>query len=188
MKYIKSYKLFESLTPDNQITIEQFLDNIGIRENKQQIVEWWNQNRSEIQIYYFQFSSQPIAGVSLGTNTIAINSSLPMPPHVKLFLALHESRHCDQHADGILMPGYYDTVVNGDKDSFLQSYRELEKDANDFAINSMRSIGFEREMNREEGRLRGNEGAGNMVYQMMKNDINKFNPVDFIDLLKKQIL
>jgi hypothetical protein len=48
------------------------------------------------------------------------------------------------------MPGYYDNVVNGDKDSFLQSYRELEKDANDFAINSMRAIGFEREMNREE--------------------------------------
>jgi hypothetical protein len=189
MKHIKSYKLFESLTPDNQITIEQFLDNIGIRENKQQIVEWWNQNRSNIKIYYFQFNSpQPIAGVFLGTDTIAINSRLPMPPHVKLFLALHESRHCDQHAEGILMPGYYDTVVNGDKDSFLQSYRELEKDANDFAINSMRSIGFEREMNMEEMRLRGNEGAGNMVYQMMTNDINRLNSTDFIDLLKKQIL
>ena len=189
MKYIKNYKLFESLTPDNQITIEQFLDNIGIRENKQHIVEWWNQNRTTIKIYYFQFNSpQPIAGVFLGTDTIAINSRLPMPPHVKLFLALHESRHCDQHAQGRFMEGYYHTVVNGDREAFLQSYSELERDANDFAINSMRSIGFEREMNMEEMRLRGNEGAGNMVYQMMKNDINRFNPEDIFDLLKMQIL
>jgi hypothetical protein len=27
-----------------------------------------------------------------------------------------------------------------------------------------------------------------MVYQMMTNDIRRLNPVDFIDLLKKQIL
>ena len=52
----------------------------------------------------------------------------------------------------------------------------------------MRSIGFEREMNMEEMRLRGNEGAGNMVYQMMKDDISRLNPEDFFDLLKKQIL
>ena len=189
MKHIKSFKIFESLTEENQISIEQFLNEIRIPSNKvQQITEWWGQNR-DIKIYYFPFSSpQPIAGVFLGTDSIAINSRLPMPPHVKLFLALHESRHCDQHAQGIFMEGYYDTVVNGDKDSFLQSYRELEKDANDFAINSMREMGFEREMNMEEMRLRGNEGAGNMVYQMMTNDINRLNPTDFIDLLKKQIL
>ena len=111
-----------------------------------------------------------------------------MPPHVKLFLALHESRHCDQHLQGIFMEGYYDTVVNGDKASFLQSYAELEKDANDFAFDSMRTIGFEREMNMEEMRLRGNERAGEMVYQMMTNDISRLNPTDFIDLLKKQII
>ena len=189
MKHLKSFKIFESLTEENQISIEQFLNEIRIPSNKiQQIIEWWNQNR-DIEIYYFPFSSpQPIAGVFLGTDTIAINSRLPMPPHVKLFLALHESRHCDQHAQGIFMEGYYDTVVNGDKASFLQSYVELEKDANDFAVNSMREMGFEREMNMEEMRLRGNEGAGNMVYQMMTNDINRLNSTDFIDLLKKQIL
>ena len=190
MKYLKSFKLFESLTETNQISIDQFLIEIRISENRrQQIVEWWNQNRTNIKIYYFPFSSpQPIAGVFLGTDTIAINSKLPMPPHVKLFLALHESRHCDQHDQGVFMEGYYNTVVNGDKESFLRSYSELEKDANDFAINSMRLIGFEREMSMEEMRLRGNERAGNMVYQMMTNDINRLNPTDFIDLLKKQIL
>lgn len=190
MKYLKSFKLFESLTEINQISIDRFLIEIRMPENRrQQIVEWWNQNRTNIKIYYFPFSSpQPIAGVFLGTDTIAINSTLPMPPHVKLFLALHESRHCDQHDQGIFMEGYYNTVVNGDRELFLRSYSELEKDANDFAINSMRLIGFEREMSMEETRLRGNERAGGMVYQMMTNDINRLNPTDFIDLLKKQIL
>lgn len=35
--------------------------------------------------------------------------------------------------------------------------------------------------------LRGNERAGNRVYQMMSLDIERLNPVDFFDLLKKQI-
>jgi len=117
----------------------------------------------------------------------ALNERLPMPPHVKLFLALHESRHCDQHREGGFMEGYYDTVVNGDREAFLQAYRDLERDANDFAISSMRSCGFEREMNFEEMRLRGNERAGDMVYQMMSGDIQRMNPIDFFDLLKKQI-
>jgi hypothetical protein len=43
-------------------------------------------------------------------------------------------------------------------------------------------------MNMEEMILRGNERAGNMVYQMMTKDISRLNSVDFIDLLKKQIL
>jgi hypothetical protein len=85
------------------------------------------------------------------------------------------------------MEGYYDTVVKGDKESFLQNYKELEKDANDFAINSMIEIGFEREMRNESQRLRSNELSGEMVYRMMTGDIEKLNPVDFIDLLKKQI-
>lgn len=190
MKHLKSFKVFESITEGNQISIEQFLTEIRIPENrKQQIVEWWNQNREGIKIHYFPFSSpQPIAGVFLGTDIIAINSRLPMPPHVKLFLALHESRHCDQHSQDIFMSGYYDTVVNGDKEAFLQSYAELERDANDFAVDSMIAMGFEREMSMEEMRLRGNERAGEMVYQMMTNDISRLNPTDFIDLLKKQVL
>ena len=85
------------------------------------------------------------------------------------------------------MEGYYDSVVSGDKESFLQTYAELEKDANDFAVQSMRECGFDREISFEEQRLRGNERAGEMVYQMMTNDINRLNPFDFFDLLKKQI-
>lgn len=69
----------------------------------------------------------------------------------------------------------------------MKAYRELEKDANDFAIDSMREIGFTREMDSEEYRLRGNEGAGNQVYAMMTKDINDMKPTDFFDLLRKQI-
>ena len=110
-----------------------------------------------------------------------------MPPHIKLFIALHESRHCDQHSEGIFNPQYFETVVQGNKSEFLENYVRLEVDANDFAINSMRELGFDLEMNREERMLRGNEYAGYKVYDMMTQDIQRFKPVDFIDLLKKQV-
>ena len=187
MKNLKSFKLFES--SNTILNIEQLLEKININPDKiPTIVKWWNENRRHIKIYYFPFTStHPIAGVFLGADTIAINSKMTLPSHIRLFLALHESRHCDQHAEGNFMEGYYDTVVKGDKESFLQNYKELEKDANDFAINSMIEIGFEREMRNESQRLRSNELAGEMVYRMMTGDIEKLNPVDFIDLLKKQI-
>ena len=189
MKNLRYYHLFESSIGKPTVTIEDFLQRVGLGRDPKfsRIVEWWKANRSDFKINYFTFSSpQPIAGVYLGTNEIAINERLPMPPHVKLFLALHESRHCDQEAQGIIQPGYYDTVVRGDINSFLQSYRELERDANDFAIRCMTEMGFD--MRFEEPRLRANEGAGQMVYAMMTNDIARFRPIDFIDLLKKQIL
>lgn len=189
MKYLLRYRLFERLDNSTEVTIEQFLEKVGIPNHmRPQIVSWWGQNRSEIRIHLFSFNSpQPIAGVFLGTDTIVINERMSMPPHIKLFLALHESRHCDQYREGGFMEGYYDTVVRGDKEAFLTAYRDLEKDANDFAIQSMRACGFEREMNFEESRLRGNEAAGEMVYRMMTSDIQRLNPEDFFDLLKKQI-
>jgi hypothetical protein len=106
---------------------------------------------------------------------------------MKLFVILHESAHCDQHKEGRFMPLYFDTVVEGNKREFLVNYKMLEIEANDFAINSMREIGFAEEMNREERRLRGNENVGDVVYDMMKRDIEKFKPTDFIDLLKQQV-
>ena len=189
MKYLQTYKLFEDLDNSTQVSIDRFLEKIRIPEFKRpEIISWWNQNRTDFVIHYFDFSSpQPIAGVFLGENIIAINSRLPMPPHIKLFLALHESRHCDQHREGRFMEGYYNNVVNGDKESFLQTYMDLERDANNFAIQSMRECGFDSEMNFEEMRLRGNERAGDMVFRMMSNDIQRLNPTDFFDLLKKQI-
>lgn len=189
LKYFK--QLFESedlISPGR--SIEDFCIGIGINPSMiSNISEWWSKNRSNIKIHLFPFSSpDPIAGVFLGDDTVCINESLRMPPHIKMFLALHESRHCDQERKGMFMEGYYDTVINNDLDGFLEAYSKLEKDANDYAINSMREIGFSREMDMEENRLRGNERAGNMVYSMMKRDIERLNPTDFFDLLKKQIL
>jgi hypothetical protein len=188
MKYLKSFRLFENL--DSPLSIEQFITQIGIPQQKRErIISWWNENRSDIQIHYFTFSSpNPILGVFLSTTDVAINQRVAAPPHIKLFLALHESRHCDQHAQGILMPGYWDTVVAGDKTSFLEAYRELEHDANSFALQAMRAMGFTTEMDREETRLRGNEEVGEMIWSMMRADVQRFRPDDFIDLLKMQVL
>jgi hypothetical protein len=189
MKHLKHFQLFERLDNSTLVTIDELLERFRIpNPMRPTISSWWNENRRDIRIHLFTFNSpQPIAGVFLGEDIIALNERLPMPPHVKLFLALHESRHCDQHREGRLMEGYYETVVRGDRENFLRAYSELERDANDFAINSMRQIGFEREMNMEEMMLRSNERAGDMVYQMMSADIQRINPVDFFDLLKKQI-
>jgi hypothetical protein len=175
---------------DNSIGIQEFLESIEISANQHDhIVEWWRENRASIRIHYFRFTSvDPIMGVFLSEGDIAINSKVSAPGWMKLFLALHESRHCDQHAKGIIMPGYWDTVVAGEEDLFLEEYFSLEKDANDFAIESMVEMGFEREMRESGSRLRGNEGAGKIVYQMMRRDIQKYQPTDFIDLLKMQIL
>ena len=184
MKYVKTFESF-----GGAIGIEQFLDEINLDGGfKRQVIDWWNKNRSGIKIRHFGFSSpKPIAGVFLGVDEIAINKRLPMPPHIKLFLALHESGHCDQHREGRFMAGYYDTVVAGNKEEFLRMYKELEKEANDYALNSMAEMGLERPIQRQGSRLRSNELAGEMVYGMMREDIARYKPADLIDLLKKQI-
>jgi hypothetical protein len=191
MKYLKKYKTFESIQNlPSPISISDFVNQIRLPESKKQdVINWWDQNRKDFNIHYFPFSTpQPIAGCFLGENSIAINSKLMMPAEVKLFLALHESGHSNQHREGRFMSGYFDTVVNGDRQQFLKSYVELEKDANDFAENAMNQMGFQQFFQREMLRLRSNERAGDMVYQMMTSDINRFKPVDFFDLLEKQIL
>lgn len=178
----------EGLETLSSLSIEEFLDSIGIREGKEEIVEWWNSNREGIKIYYFPFSSRnPIGGCFFGEDSVCINSKIPSPPHIKLFICLHESRHCDQYAEGDFMESYFQTVVDGDKESFLEAYSRLERDANDFAIEGMREMGFAREMVREERGLRGNEEAGPMVFRMMSEDIARINPSNFFDLLSSQI-
>lgn len=196
MKYLKSYKLFEN--QGNEVPIEIFLKEIGIPNDKHRIViDWWYKNLAHIKIYHFEFSSpEPILGVILSKNEISINKTsnnprLPlhkMPIFIKLFSALHESKHCDQHIENRFSNLYFDPVKEGDKYRFLKNYLELEKEANDFAINSLREIGFDLEMNREEINLRRNEEAGHMVYDMMTQDIRRFQPIDMIDLYRKQVL
>lgn len=192
MKHLSTFKLFERLDNSTLVTIEQFLERVRIPNHiRPQIINWWNQNRSEIRIHFFRFNTtEPIGGIITDGNTIVLNDDLqtrPMPPHIKLFLALHESRHCDQHRMGNSITQYFDSVIRNDRQSFMRHYQELESDANDFAIQSMRACGFDRQMNFEERMLRSNEMAGDMVYQMMSDDIQRLNPVDLFDLFKKQI-
>ena len=188
MKHLKNYRLFEALNQPH--SIEQFVKEINLSpEQQQSVISWWKTNRNGFKIHHFPFSSnEPIAGVFLGVDEVAINSRLRMSPFMKLFLALHESAHCDQHRLGIFSENYYDPVVDGRKEDFLEGYRKLERQANDFAIKSMREMGFSDEMDIVEEKLRSNERSGEMVFRMMSNDIRRLNPVDFIDLLKKQIL
>lgn len=187
MKHIKSYKIFESLS--GEVSIDEFITKIGIDTDKKPlIIDWWNQNREGFKIYYFPFSCfEPIAGVFLDVDTVCINQNMNFRPFMKLFIALHESRHADQHREERFMSGYFDTVIENKKDEFLEAYKELEKDANDFAIQSMIECGFGDDMNRFGYQLRSNENSGRMVWDLMKRDIQKFKPIDFIDLLKKQI-
>jgi len=188
MKYLTKFKMFENLE-SKEVDIDKFLDEIGfVSEIVDRVSEWWGRNRGEIGIHFFGFNTrQPIGGCFLGVDKICINSDLYMPPHIKLFIALHESRHCDQHREGRFEDGYWHPVVEGRKEDFLAGYRDLERDANDFAINSMRELGFSGEMDREGMRLRSNEMAGEMVYRMMSNDIERLGATDMFDLLKKQI-
>jgi hypothetical protein len=139
-------------------------------------------------VHYFPFTSnEPILGCFFGTDVIAINEKPRVPPEVKLFIALHESKHADQHLEGRFSP-YFETVKNGEMEAFLVCYARLEREANDFAVQAMREMGFNRFIGANETRLRGNEAMGPMVYRMMSSDIEKFKANDMFDLLSNQVI
>lgn len=193
---MKNYKQFLNENSNGKelildpIPIESFLTKSGIPNYLvANIAKWWHQNRSHIEIYLFPFNtSKPIMGGIIGENKIAINESPRLPPHIRLFLALHESRHCDQYNEGVFEKGYFQNVESENLKAFLGAYMYMERDANDFAVSSMRDCGFSREMDFEETRLRKNEEGGEIVYKMMREDITRYNPDNFFDLIKIQIL
>ena len=193
IKRFKDFGLNESGIPETElpglITIEDFLSEIGIEQKLiPQISEWWNENRKGISIHYFEFGSQdPIIGVYLGENKVCINKKSRDLPDFKLFIAIHESFHCDQDMRGE-MEKYFDLVKYGDVTEFSNYYRNIEKEANDFAITSMRDLGFSGFIDFSERRLRGNEFAGSQVFSMMRRDIEKTGAENFKDLLLSQIL
>jgi hypothetical protein len=193
IKRFKDFGLNESGISETElpglITIEDFLSEIGIEQKLiPQISEWWNENRKGISIHYFEFGSQdPIIGVYLGENKVCINKKSRDLPDFKLFIAIHESFHCDQDMRGE-MEKYFDLVKYGDVTEFSNYYRNIEKEANDFAITSMRDLGFSRFIDSSERRLRGNEFAGSQVFSMMRRDIEKTGAENFKDLLLSQIL
>jgi len=176
---------------DNPININEFLTKIGYDKNRKvNIIEWWNKNRKDMKIYYFHFNTiENIAAVCIGVNEVAINESLGtrIPDKILLFLLLHESKHSDQHKNNTFDKKYFQTVLNEDKDNFLKYYKELEKEANDYAFSVMEELNFDFSIY-EKRWLRQNEDAGEMVYKMMINDIKITKPNSFIELIRKQIV
>lgn len=106
----------------------------------------------------------------------------------KYLLLLHESAHCLQYANDNFMQRYWDPVVAGDIAAFRRGYQQVEEEANTFALNVLMDTGFMEEAVRNEGKFRQNERMAEMVYGMMRRDIEKFRPADFFELLKMQIL
>jgi hypothetical protein len=193
IKRFKDFILNESGVSETElpglISIENFLSEIGIQENLiPEISDWWNQNREGVSIHYFDFSSQdPIIGVYIGENRVAINKKSRDLPDFKLFIAIHESFHCDQDMRGE-MEKYFNLVKYGNVTEFSNYYRQIEKEANDFAISSMRNLGFSRFIDSSERMLRGNEFAGPQVFSMMRRDMQKTGAETFKALLLIQIL
>ena len=193
IKRFSAFILEESKVAEDElpglISIDDFLFEIGIRENLiPPISEWWNENRKGIFIHYFEFGSQdPIIGVYIGENKVCINKKSRDLPDFKLFIAIHESFHCDQDMRGE-MEKYFNLVKYGNVTEFSNYYRRIEKEANDFAITSMGDLGFSGFIDSSERRLRGNEFAGSQVFSMMRRDIEKTGAENFKDLLLSQIL
>lgn len=193
IKRFKDFGLNESGIPETElpglISIDDFLFEIGIQEKLiPEISDWWNENRKGVSIHYFEFGSRdPIIGVYIGENRVAINKKSRDLPDFKLFIAIHESFHCDQDMRGE-MEKYFNLVKYGNVTEFSNYYRQIEKEANDFAISSMRDLGFSRFIDSSERMLRGNEFAGSPVYSMMRRDIEKTGAENFKDLLLSQIL
>jgi len=193
IKRFNAFILGESKVDEDElpglISIDDFLFEIGIRENLiPPISEWWNENRKGISIHYFEFGSQdPIIGVYVGENKVCINKKSRDLPDFKLFIAIHESFHCDQDMRGG-MEKEFNLAKYGNVTEFSNYYRNIEKEANDFAITSMRDLGFSGFIDFSERRLRGNEFAGSQVFSMMRRDIEKTGAENFKDLLLSQIL
>jgi hypothetical protein len=193
IKKIKDFMINESDISENElpglISIEDFLIEIGIQEKLiTRISDWWNQNREGVSIHYFDFGSRdPIIGVYIGENKVCINKKSRDLPDFKLFIAIHESFHCDQDIRGE-MDKYFDYAKEGSMTEFSDFYQRIEKEANDFAISSMRELGFSRFIDSSERMLRGNEFAGSQVFSMMRRDIQKTGAETFKDLLLIQIL
>jgi hypothetical protein len=188
MKYLKKFLIFESQSIENYlIDIINLLDKIGIESSN--FIEWWNNEKNNIEIYFFEFKNRNIVGGIIGKNKIALNSkhSLINYPVFFLFILVHESKHIEQYNDGKFDKGYFQTVLNNDKEEFLKYYIKSEKEANDYGIEIMKELGFN-QINNLESMIRSNEKHGLEVFEMIKRDIEKYNSESFFDLILKQII
>lgn len=189
MKYIKLFENFESSDNLKPITIERFLENINLLENdRPRIINWWHEHRERIDIYYFPFNLNVMAyGAVFSEDSIAINSNMNTNPQFMLYVALHESMHSNQVLIKTINP-YFDKVVEGDYEGFIKAYTQLEIEANMFAEESMRELGYERFIEQNTRMLQQNLQYGRVVYDVMTRDIQNYKPINLIDLLRKMIM
>jgi hypothetical protein len=192
MKYLKLFETtttteFHTLSLDTKKTTP--ISDI-IKDDK--MVNWWNENKNDIQIKYFDFKTQiPILGCCVNENIIAINNKKPNNNTLlSFFVLLHESRHC-KHVKLGLMTDYFKPVINNDLNAFKKIYLEVEKDANDYAF----SVIYELELvpktpqySQFESGLRHNELTYHHVFNMLSNDIKKYGVSNLTELVLNMII
>ena len=187
---IKTPNKNESLP--GEVGIEEFVNFLKINsEIKKEVCNWWGLSRNNIKIHIFPFRTEsPILGCFIGNKRVAINSKGidEIQPEMILFALLHETRHSDQYDADEYHGEYFGAANRGDIDSFRRTYLNSEKDANSYAISVMRDIGFDYFLDRQEKMIRKNEEAADMVYSMMRNDIEKHKVSTLMELVFKQIL
>ena len=187
---IKTPNKNESLP--GEVGIEEFVNFLKINsEIKKEVCNWWGLSRNNIKIHIFPFRTEsPILGCFIGNKRVAINSKGidEIQPEMILFALLHETRHSDQYDADEYHGEYFGAANRGDIDSFRRTYLNSEKDANFYAISVMRDIGFDYFLDRQEKMIRKNEEAADMVYSMMRNDIEKHKVSTLMELVFKQIL
>lgn len=185
MKYLNK---FDSFIIESNI-VNSLPEPVNIDEmiEDSKAIEWWRKNRSHIKIYSFKFST-PVHGCSIGSDGIAINNAMHFEQDFKLFLMLHESKHCDQQLDGEFDEKYFQSLVEGKYDVFKEYYEESEKEANLFALDVLNELGYESFVRKRGTSLRQNENMASMVYKMVRNDLTKVNAPNFKEFLLKTIL
>ena len=67
-------------------------------------------------------------------------------------------------------------------------YVNLEKEANDYAFSTMKELGYEDFVEKNEYFFRSNENNGNQVFHSMKSEIQKSNADNIQELVISMIL
>lgn len=192
-KRILDFSMFEALSTSRvpgEISIAEFVRQIGFSgEMATRICDYWNRTRGDVNIFWFPFACpQPILGGKIGDDDIAINFGVRVPKEMLLFILFHESQHVQQGKEGRLEEQYFQTVLDDQREEFMDNYRRLEDEANTFALESLREVGLDYFANAQEQRIRSNERAGAGVFRMMQEDIARTGATSFAELIRKQIL
>jgi len=194
MRYLDKFRVIESnetllagLPPS--IEVETFSRQIGLNEEEiEKFTHLWLETRPDFHIHHFRFETpHPIMGVFFFGNIVCINQLGGVPPLMKAFIALHESRHAQQWSRGIFEEKYFRPVLQERKEEFLEGYSELEGDANNWALETLRGGGFEDFVEKRGHHLRQNELMGSQVYNMMLRDIKMTRSASMADLIASQI-